>query len=194
MVGTEKQRSAKDLLPEVRSTSRRAFGARYVHPFLFGREVLEEGFQFDTMVTDGLTTDNESSVSPLADMLCIRHWVIAVKRPEGAPRQDRVFVGRGESNDIQIPHNTVSKLHAYFERDLNQPSRWFLVDTGSANGTKANGVKLPARARVDLVDGDTVIFGRCVFQWMSAEALYDRIDGLSDLGPDSPWRSSTADE
>ena len=31
------------------------------------------------------------------------------------------------------------------------------------------------RAKVAVLDGDTIVFGRCVFQWMSARSLYDRV-------------------
>jgi hypothetical protein len=118
----------------------------------------------------------------------IRHWVIPVRKPEGAPGQDRIFLGRGETNDICVPHRTVSKLHAYFQRDPNILTRWFVVDTGSANGTKTNGLKVPPRARVDLVDGDTVVFGRCVFQWMTASTLFERVEAMApgELAADAP--------
>ena len=158
----------------VRSMTPEAFSVRHPHPFLFGREVLEEEFQFSTLVTDerGLSeTPRESGT----DVFRIRHWVIAVKKAPEAPAQDRVFLGRSETNDICVPHKTVSKLHAYFQRDTTSALKWSVVDTGSSNGTRHNGLKLPPRAKVQILDGDTVVFGRCVFQWMSARSLYDRV-------------------
>ncbi len=178
-----KHQSVKDLVPVVQSTTREAFCARYDHPFLFGREVLEEEFQFNTLVTNDVSRESRESgpSSPAVgtDVFRIRHWVIPVRKPEGAAGQDRIFLGRGETNDICVPHRTVSKLHAYFQRDPNILTRWFVVDTGSANGTKANGLKVPPRARVDLVDGDVVVFGRCVFQWMTAATLYERVEAMA---------------
>jgi hypothetical protein len=163
--------TVNDFIPIARGMTEEAFVARYEHPVLFGREVLEEEFRFQTLVTDG----GQSKDGGNGDIFRIRHWIIPVKKPHGAPAQDRIFLGRGESNDICVPHKTVSKLHAYFVRDPRIVTRWFVVDTGSANGTKANGMRIPARARVALVDGDTICFGRCVFQWMSARALYERL-------------------
>lgn len=163
----------------VNSTTREAFCARHDHPFLFGREVLEEEFQFNTLVTHDVSKESGPTPAAGTDVFRIRHWVIPVRKPDGAPGQDRIFLGRGETNDICVPHRTVSKLHAYFQRDPNILTRWFVVDTGSANGTKANGLKVPARARVDLVDGDVVVFGRCVFQWMTASTLYERVDAMA---------------
>lgn len=170
------QKTVKDYIPIARSMTAPAFAARYDHPFLFGREVLEEEFQFNTLVTN---QSLEQSALQRTDVHRIRHWVIEVKKPAGAPRQDRIFLGRGESNDICLPHKTVSKLHAYLARDPKIRTRWFVVDTSSANGTKTNGLRVPARAKVALLDGDTIAFGRCVFQWMSAASLYERLKVMS---------------
>lgn len=182
-------KTVHDYIPLARSMTVEAFVQRYSHPFLFGREVLEEEFRFSTLVTheppDDLraarvtgadTTRTTTGTGGVAgEALRIRHWVIAVKKPPAAPGQDRVFLGRGESNDLCVPHRTVSKLHAYFVRDPSAAARWQIVDTGSANGTKHNGMRIPARAKVPLLDGDTICFGRCLFQWMSGRSLHERL-------------------
>ena len=161
----------------VRSMTPEAFSTRYPHPFLFGREVLEEEFRFSTLVTDDRGMAEMSRES--TDVFRIRHWVIAVKKAPEAPAQDRVFLGRSETNDICVPHKTVSKLHAYFQRDPTPTLKWSVVDTGSSNGTRHNGLKLPPRAKVQLIDGDTLVFGRCVFQWMTSRSLYERVQVLA---------------
>ncbi|MDP2343952.1 MAG: FHA domain-containing protein [Deltaproteobacteria bacterium] len=165
-----------DYVTTVKSMTPEAFAARYPHPFLFGREVLEEEFRFSTLVTDEkfLSEIPREGTAPGTDVFRIRHWVISVRKAAEAPSQDRVFLGRSETNDICVPHKTVSKLHAYFQRDP-MPLKWSVVDTGSANGTKHNGLRVPPRAKVAILDGDTLVFGRCVFQWMSARSLYDRV-------------------
>ena len=191
-----------DYVTTVKSMTPEAFAARFPHPFLFGREVLEEEFRFSTVVTDekSLSLDalreslkrgdeppraGSAAVAALPpefadgdDVLRIRHWVIPVKKPPEAPAQDRVFLGRSETNDLCVPHKTVSKLHAYMQREAAPSARWFIVDTGSANGTKHNGLRLPPRAKAPLLDGDTLVFGRCVFQWISARSLYERVSAL----------------
>ena len=48
------------------------------------REVLEEEFRFQTLVTKEQSTEAKST-----DVFRIRHWIIPVKKPEGAPGQDR---------------------------------------------------------------------------------------------------------
>jgi hypothetical protein len=169
-------KTVNDYIPFAKSMTTEAFVQRYNHPFLFGREVLEEEFRFSTLVTDEPSVDgNRSTTSQTTDVFRIRHWVIAVKKPPNAPAQDRIFLGRSETNDICVPHKTVSKLHAYFQRDQQNTTKWFVVDTGSANGTKHNGLRIPPRAKVTIVDGDTICFGRCVFQWMTSRSLYERL-------------------
>lgn len=169
-----------DYGPMVRSMTADAFSSRFPHPFLFGREVLEEEFRFSTLVTDdrGLSEAGREST----DVFRIRQWVIAVRKAPEAPAQDRIFLGRSETNDICVPHKTVSKLHAYFQRETTPVLKWSVVDTGSSNGTRHNGLKLPPRAKVQLVDGDTLVFGRCVFQWMTARSLYERVQVLTAGG------------
>jgi hypothetical protein len=186
-------KTINDYIPLAKSMTADAFGARFNHPFLFGREVLEEEFRFSTLVTEepsierrgvpGMETATGSAASgPGTDVFRIRHWVIIVKKPPAAPAQDRIFLGRSETNDICVPHKTVSKLHAYFQRDAVVATKWQVVDTGSANGTKHNGLRIPPRAKVVLVDGDTICFGRCVFQWMTARSLFDRLQIMAAGG------------
>lgn len=194
-----------DYIPVAKSLTAEAFVQRYNHPFLFGREVLEEEFRFSTLVTDESSVDvpkalqaasnsANTETSPIGvpappgvggagtDVFRIRHWVIVVKKPAAAPVQDRIFLGRSETNDICVPHKTVSKLHAYFQRDPTLSTKWQIVDTGSANGTKHNGMRIPPRAKATIVDGDTICFGRCVFQWMTARSLYDRLVAMGNAG------------
>ncbi len=181
-------KTVHDYVTTVKSMTPEAFASRYPHPFLFGREVLEEEFRFSTVVTDEkfLSEIREGSAPSSPDEIFrIRQWVISVRKAAEAPSQDRVFLGRSETNDICVPHKTVSKLHAYFQRDP-QPLKWSIVDTGSANGTKHNGNRAPPRAKVEILDGDTLVFGRCVFQWMSARSLYERV---LVLNPDAAGRA-----
>lgn len=200
-MSTPPHKTVHDYIPLAKSMSADAFVQRYNHPFLFGREVLEEEFRFSTLVTDESSVDVPKAIAAAqagagqnqgSDMFRIRHWVIIVKKPPAAPVQDRIFLGRSETNDICVPHKTVSKLHAYFQREGSANSapslatKWQLVDTGSANGTKHNGMRIPPRAKATIVDGDTVCFGRCVFQWMTARSLYDRLIAMGNAGVSTP--------
>jgi hypothetical protein len=91
---------------------------------------------------------------------------LIVRGPDGAERQvldlqdDRVTVGRLPAlNDIALepdPQQRVTRQeHCAFERE---GSRWFVVDTGSVNGTYVRRAEELSRVdgRVELVDGDSV--------------------------------------
>jgi hypothetical protein len=55
-----------------------------------------------------------------------------------------ISVGRASSNDLQIPLETISKIHAVFTQI---GSRWRVADRGATNGLWVNGTQ--ARRRYD---------------------------------------------
>jgi hypothetical protein len=67
---------------------------------------------------------------------------------------DVVTIGRGSENDIIVDDREVSRRHAQVRHDAG---RFVLVDLGSKNGTRVNGV--PVASAVPLCDGDEVRVG-----------------------------------
>lgn len=67
--------------------------------------------------------------------------------------QQRVRIGRGAMCDLRVPHRAVSSVHAmiFLEGD-----RYFLVDSGSTNGTTLNGELLVIERRKLLRSGDVI--------------------------------------
>src|SRR6185503_20115076 len=53
----------------------------------------------------------------------------------------RVVIGRGEECEVAINHPSVSRVHAEI-RPIGD-GRYEIVDLGSANGVRVNGVELP---------------------------------------------------
>ena len=170
------QQTIRDYLERARGLSAEAFEKRYDHPVLLGREVLEEEFAFATAIAD--LDELNATGGREADGLRIRDWVLPVNKPGAAPSNPRVFVGRSSNNDLSIPHPTVSKLHAYFTLEN---SKWWIVDVGSSNGTKVNGMKAPPRAKTALYDNDVVVLGRCAFSFLLPRSLYDLVTRMSGV-------------
>ncbi|MFH1807414.1 MAG: FHA domain-containing protein [Pseudomonadota bacterium] len=168
------QQTIRDFIDTARNVTAESFEKRYLHPFLLGREVLEEEFSFATAIA----TVDEMERGDRQTGLRIRDWVLPVQRPEGASKVGslRVFVGRASNNDLSIPHPTVSKLHAYFTLE---GSRWWIVDVGSSNGTTVNGMKAPARAKTAVYDKDVVVFGRCAFSFLLPRSLYELVASMA---------------
>lgn len=94
-------------------------------------------------------------------------------------------VGRGTDNHIVLEGDSVSRRHAFFER---QGNRWLVVDDDSTNGTYRNE---DAIRREVLENGDRIKIGPTILKYLSgadAEAKYHEeiykmtiIDGLTQV-------------
>ncbi len=67
--------------------------------------------------------------------------------------QPRVVIGRGAHADVRIPSRAVSDQHALIRVDGPDVS---IIDEGSTNGTRVNGVAIPRGRRKFLRDGDEI--------------------------------------
>ena len=92
---------------------------------------------------------------------------LPIKKRAGNSFADTVLIGRAASNDICLPHSSVSKLHARITSKGFGP---VLEDAGSSNGTLLNGD--PVGAGADVGHGDLVRFGSIVFQCFEPGRLH----------------------
>ena len=86
------------------------------------------------------------------------------------PYPDRIFIGRTPTNDIIVPHHSVSKSHAYFE--CLPGHQWFLTDNGSRNGTTVRGEPVPPNQRISVTGESTIVFGYYPVVLIDSAALY----------------------
>jgi len=72
--------------------------------------------------------------------------------------QKRITIGRGEANDLVLkdPGRVVSTKHAELHA---REGAWVLLDVGSTNGTRLNGVRVTPRQEYSLRDGDHLGLG-----------------------------------
>ena len=98
---------------------------------------------------------------------------------------ERVVVGRGEECDFQIPHASVSRVHAEI-RKLAE-GKYEVVDKASANGLRINGVELPQSI---LDNRDVIELGDVALKFIpQGQAFYadrstgERIVALSGAPP-----------
>jgi pSer/pThr/pTyr-binding forkhead associated (FHA) protein len=63
-------------------------------------------------------------------------------------------IGRADYNDIVLPDDSVSTVHAKLQR---REGIWMIVDAGSTNGTFADGERVPSEAA--LAPGALLRFG-----------------------------------
>lgn len=84
---------------------------------------------------------------------------LTVKLPDGGEMEfgvskPEITVGRGESNDVVIDDERVSRSHARLE--INPQGEVKVIDTGSTNGVMVNGVKVKETA---IRPGDVIEMG-----------------------------------
>jgi hypothetical protein len=85
-----------------------------------------------------------------------------------------ISVGRALNNDLVIVDESVSKLHAYFQK-IPGTARLGIIDSGSTNGTWLNEERLPPEgAPIEVKAGARLRFGRFTFTAMASTAYWDR--------------------
>jgi pSer/pThr/pTyr-binding forkhead associated (FHA) protein len=100
---------------------------------------------------------------------------------------DVVTIGRGPENDIIVDDREVSRRHAQLRHDAG---RFLLVDLGSKNGTRVNGV--PVASTFVLSDGDELRIGtRARFLFRDLDATVPGSGGRGRLVLDSNGREVT---
>jgi adenylate cyclase len=84
---------------------------------------------------------------------------LIIERPGAQPRlyelrdSSTIHIGRSTSNDITLPHPSISRSHALLE---GKSDAWFVTDQRSANGVLVNGVRIE---HVELKNGDVIGLG-----------------------------------
>lgn len=81
--------------------------------------------------------------------------------------RDRLTIGRAEDASISINHNSVSRLHC--EVHALGEGRYEIVDKGSANGVRVNGVDL---RRGIIEPGDLIELGDVRFKFVGAGQVF----------------------
>ncbi len=96
--------------------------------------------------------------------------VYALVKADGNPYPDRISVGRARNCDIVLRAPSVSKLHAHFQ--VRRGGAYDLVDLGSHNGSRVNGVRIAPQMPEPVASGDVVQFGDVAVQMVDASGLY----------------------
>ena len=97
--------------------------------------------------------------------------VFPLKRSAGS-QFDWVAVGRNEGNDVFLPHESISRFHAFF-RDMG--STMVLQDARSSNGTLCGDKPVPRHGDgqpVPVTPGMALRFGEVAATYLNAEGLF----------------------
>lgn len=99
---------------------------------------------------------------------------------------DRLSMGRAEEADVSINHASVSRLHAELV-NLGQ-ARWEVIDQGSSNGIRINGVEL---RRGIIEPGDALELGDVRLRYVAAGKYFRPAVDLSQALPTMPFEGMT---
>ncbi|MGQ0508123.1 MAG: FHA domain-containing protein [Myxococcaceae bacterium] len=84
--------------------------------------------------------------------------VSLIKKMKDNAFQRGVTVGRTGNNDIVLDDSSVSRFHAWFQRD-EASGIWFMADAGSKNGTVLAGERLRPKKPTPIPEEAPVQFG-----------------------------------
>lgn len=81
-----------------------------------------------------------------------------------------VTLGRVETNDVRVSDGSISRFHAYFQRD-ERSGLWFVTDAESRNGTFVRGRRLTPNLRQKLGDDVALRFGHAELRFFTPPAF-----------------------
>lgn len=81
-----------------------------------------------------------------------------------------VTIGRVESNDVVLDDGSVSRFHAWLQKD-ERTGQWSLTDAESKNGTWVDGKQVAPKQRVTIQDGSTLKLGDVELTFLLPPAL-----------------------
>jgi pSer/pThr/pTyr-binding forkhead associated (FHA) protein len=146
-IGTEDFRFYADVLPPIVPASKQT-----ANPIAVATPVdASLGSARAEASADDASADRVDAPAPLPDDRPVLAFldVTSDGPAKGAKYEIRVpfvNVGRGAHNDIVLPDDSVSDVHARFQR---REDRWYLVDVGSRNGTYVGGQRLAEERRME---------------------------------------------
>jgi hypothetical protein len=166
-----------------RQMTRGEFEKKFQHPWLV-RELDEDERPalFRTMVTNIKRAQPPAKRAPAAGERYVRLLMVdpsrfgiyPLSKSGSNPWSDRVLVGRASNNDIVLRNDRISKLHAYFQ--CGARGIWRLYDAKSANGTRVDGVPIPAgEDGLEIHSGQLLMFGTVATEVVDSATLYDSL-------------------
>lgn len=86
-----------------------------------------------------------------------------------------VTIGRISTNDVPLDDVSVSRFHAWLQKDANG---WTLCDAESKNGTFLDGTRLSPKQKVPIKDASRLKFGEVEVTFFGVEALLTMMEEM----------------
>ncbi|HSG43077.1 MAG TPA: alpha/beta fold hydrolase [Anaerolineales bacterium] len=140
---------------------------------------------------DEMTRDLERFLSTpkTVSVSATEYGYLNLKIPGGGEQEfevskSEITVGRAQTNDIVIEDAKMSRAHARFE--FNNKGEVRVIDTGSTNGIRVNGIKVD---HAIIKPGDIIQMGESQIQY---ESLSDEDDGMTIINSELDLDKSIA--
>jgi pSer/pThr/pTyr-binding forkhead associated (FHA) protein len=167
---------------ELREKGEKTFRQKYPHPFLVVRSFMFRQTDFMAPKTIQAQPDSVDTqkVEPgsviINEQIVVPGSTIALIKSDRNAFASKITVGRARNNDIIIREPKVSKLHAVLIQ--KEENAIHLMDMGSANGTRVNGVKIEKNQSVPLHNGDYVAFYKFEFEYFDQDGFIKMLRSL----------------
>ena len=142
------------------------FAREHPHPFLVSSSSPNKGTKAGTGLT---VVGQRHPASGLRDSF----RVIEVVGKN--PRVAFVRVGRAEPCDVIIDDDSVSRVHASFQR---APEGWRLIDAHASSGTSVNDQSVASGASVALATGDRIRLGSLEVTFLDPPGFHRLVRGF----------------
>jgi hypothetical protein len=163
----------QDYLQECHTLDAESFRQRHGHAFLIHRSDSAVVRKRDgkRLTVSSMTVRDASGIPmvPEPDLV-----VFPVRHGTHKEPGEFISVGRYAGNDVVIPYEPVTRIHALFTRD--QAGRFFLLDAGSKNGTFVNDLPVPLRGKgepAEVKSGAQIRLGPLSFTFLTADQFYE---------------------
>jgi pSer/pThr/pTyr-binding forkhead associated (FHA) protein len=168
---------------------RNLFVARFPEPILVGDGALASEVEAQQMKARSEIGWESTKVGGKSPPTIPRIPIVCPVRKVRKNYPRMITVGRTPHNDVPIPDNAVSKLHAFFKIPRPDRELW-LSDNGSLNGTFVDEMRLtPHAPPVMVAMGARVRFAAVAFTLFSSGMLWDTLHQANLIGSS---RSGTA--
>jgi hypothetical protein len=122
---------------------------------------LQDSAAFRFRTVSGVTDNSMGSGEPT---------VAYLEKTKDNAFQSRITLGRTGNNDIEIDAPSVSRFHAWFQRD-EAADGWVIIDAGSKNGTHVAGKKLTPKKPAALANNTKLKVGHVELTFFTASGF-----------------------
>ncbi|MCB0390081.1 MAG: FHA domain-containing protein [Bdellovibrionales bacterium] len=130
-------------------------------------------------------SDEDTSPGSASNLVGIIKWHDLNGKKKGYKFSNSCVVGRGENCDVTIKHNKMSRKHFEINKENN---KFYVLDLGSANGTKVNNKPVSTHQPLQVESGDEISISNLKFNFEIKDEQFanklSNVPMVQNHGPD----------